>query len=112
MKKFYKLLWSPFVILILIYVLLIQGLFLPSQLQFYRFSDEYFYIYKYGKFISKSLVYIAFTLSLFYPLIIWLKEKENFRKKRILIFLGVIPALYFCLLLILPFILKIFEYSN
>ncbi|AUC84370.1 hypothetical protein CW731_03240 [Polaribacter sp. ALD11] len=109
MKKLIKFLFSPLVLFFLIYVFLIQGLFLPAKLQFYRSSENH--IYSYGNFISRSLVYVAFVLSFFYPLIIWLKEKENFRGKLLIVFLGTLPALYYFVLILLTILKKILKWS-
>ena len=107
----HKLLFSPLLVLILIYAFLIQGLFLPSTLQFYRFSEDTFYIYKYGNLISRCLVYIGFSISLLFPLILWFKERNKFKKNIILIFISFIPAMYYIILILLISLKKVSEYS-
>ncbi|MDB9723566.1 hypothetical protein OAA58_02700 [Polaribacter sp.] len=70
MKKLFDFLQAPVVVLIVIYGCIIQGLFIPSKLQFYTFSDLHSEGYKYGNFISRSFVYVGFALSLFYFLML------------------------------------------
>ncbi len=98
MKKLFQFIISPKVLLVLIFIFLAQGLLLKGQFEIYRFSDSKYYIYEYGTFISKGLVYIAFVMSFFYPLIIWLKTKIDFRKNLTSVIIGFLPALYFIVL--------------
>jgi hypothetical protein len=97
MRRFFQFILSPNVILVVIFVFLIQGLLLKGRFEIYRFSDQT-YIYKYGTLISRGLVYIALVLSFLYPLIIWSKAKNGFRKNLLLMFIGFLPALYFIIL--------------
>jgi len=96
MRKIYKLITSTKTLLITIYLFLALNLLLRGLgwLNSYRFSEQK-YIYEYGMLISKGLVYLAFGLSFLYPLIVWLKTKDDFRKNIILTIIGFIPALYF-----------------
>jgi hypothetical protein len=97
MRKLFKFISSPIVLILIIYSLLAQGLFLKGAFEVYRFSEKNYNIYKYSPLISKGLVYIAFIVSFLYPLIIWLKTKE-LKKHLVLIFIGFLPALYFLIL--------------
>jgi hypothetical protein len=99
MKKNFEFIISTKTLLIAIYLFLAQNLLLRwlGLLNSYRFSEQK-YIYEYGILISKGLVYLAILLSFLYPLIVWLKTKNDFRKNIALVIFGFIPALYFIIL--------------
>lgn len=97
MRRKLKFISSTKILLILIASFLIQGILFKGRFEIFKFSDHR-YLYEYGTFVSKVLVYIAFVLCFFYPLIVWLKTNNNFRKNLVLMILGFIPALYFILL--------------
>ena len=101
MRKFFEFIISTKTLLIAIYLFLAQYLLLsPGLINSYRFSEQK-YIYEYGILISKGLVYLAFGLSFLYPLIVWLKTKNDFRKNLLLVFFGFIPALYYIIVIII-----------
>lgn len=100
MRHNFQFLFSNKFILIFICIGLIQGLILPSQLEAFRFSEEQYYIYKYGNLISRALVYVAFIMSFLYPLMVWLrsKNKAQLKQNRVIMVLGFVPALYYIVL--------------
>lgn len=102
MRKFFEFIISTKTLLIAIYLFLAQYLLLRrlGLINSYRFSEQK-YIYEYGILISKGLVYLAFGLSFLYPLIVWLKTKNDFRKNLLLVFFGFIPALYYIIVTII-----------
>jgi hypothetical protein len=100
MKKLVQIIISSKIVLILIFVFLVQGIFLKGVFEVYRFSEQY-YIYKYGNLISKAFVYLAFILSFLYPIIFWFKNKEILKKDIILVIIGLCPAIYFMLIYLL-----------
>ena len=97
MRKIFEFITSPKRLLIAIYLFLFQYLLLKGKFEIYRFSEQS-YIYEYGILISKGLVYLAFILSILYPLILGIKDKKDFKKIIILAIIGFIPAL-FCIIL-------------
>jgi hypothetical protein len=97
MRKIFEFIISTKTLLITIYLFLAQKFNLRGLLNSFRFSEQK-YIYEYGILISKGLVYLAFLLSFLYPLIVWLKTKNDFRKNLVLVIFGFIPALYFIIL--------------
>ena len=96
MRKFLEFIISTKTLLITIYLFLAQKFLLRGLLNSFRFSEQK-YIYEYGILISKGLVYLSFL----YPLIVWLKTKNDFRKNLVLVIFGFIPALYFIILYML-----------
>ena len=101
MRKFFEFIISTKTLLIAIYLFLAQyHLLRPGLENSYRFSEQK-YIYEYGILISKGLVYLALGLSFLYPLIVWLKTKNDFRKNLLLVFLGFIPAIYYIIVTII-----------
>jgi hypothetical protein len=100
MRKFFEFIISTKTLLITIYLFLAQKFLLIGLLNSFRFSEQK-YIYEYGILISKGLVYLALVLSFLYPLIVWLKTKNDFRKNLVLVIFGFIPALYFIILYML-----------
>ena len=100
MRKFFEFIISTKTLLITIYLFLAQKFLLRGLLNSFRFSEQK-YIYEYGILISSGLVYLAFLLSFLYPLIVWLKTKNDFRKNLVLAIFGFIPALYFIILYML-----------
>lgn len=109
MKKKATYFTSKWIVLFIMYAFLIQSFIIPVKLAEYRFTENYFYVYKYGNVISRILVYIAFLLSVSYPLVIWLKEKKKCKENWIFLFLGTLPVLYYLLFFLLIFIVKIFR---
>ena len=97
MRRFFEFIISTKTLLITIYLFLAQKFLLRELFNSYRFSEQK-YIYEYGILISKGLVYLAFVLSFLYPLIVWLKTRNDFRKNLVLVIIGFIPALYFIIL--------------
>jgi len=97
MRKIFEFIISTKTLLITIYLFLAQKFLLRRFLNSFRFSEQK-YIYEYGILISSGLVYLAFLLSFLYPLIVWLKTKNDFRKNLVLAIFGFIPALYFIIL--------------
>ncbi len=93
MEKFFKFILRPGVSIIFIFLLLVLGMLLKGKFEIYRFNHQN--IYYYGKFISKGLVYLAFSWSFLYPIIMWFKQKDNFKKHLGLMILAFLPALYF-----------------
>lgn len=110
MKKIFESIISLKILLIAIYLFLAQNLLLRGLglLNSYRFSEQK-YIYEYGILISKGLVYLAFGLSFLYPLIVWLKTRNDIRKNLILVIFGFIPALYFIILYLLGICQQIYK---
>lgn len=102
MRKISKFITSINIVLVTIYLFLAQNLLIRGLgwLNSYRFSEQK-YIYEYGMLISKRLVYLAFGLSIAFPLIVWLKTRNNFRKHLVILSIGFIPGLYFITLYIL-----------
>ncbi len=89
-------------VLFFIFLFLAQYLILKGEFEMYRFSDKK-QVYEYGKYISKGFVYIGFILSFFYPLIVGLQNKKDFRKYIVWVILGFLPALYFVVLFALSY---------
>lgn len=88
-------------IFVSIFVFLVQYFFLPSLFQTFRFSDNTFFIYKYGRQVSRGLVYISLLISFLYPFLIWRKSKEYFKEHLVFVFIGFFPALYHIILYLL-----------
>lgn len=106
MKYNFHYIFSNKFILIFICFGLLQGLILPSQLEVFRFSEEHYYIYKYGNLISRAFVYVAFIMSFLYPLMVWLrsKNKAQLKQNRVIMILGSIPAIYYITLIVLSMV--------
>ena len=69
-----------------------------NYVQRFRFS-EYRWIYQYGKYLNLILVIGSLGWSLFHPLIVWSEKKPNWKKHLIWMIVGLIPIIYFVLMM-------------
>ena len=75
------------------------GFGLGELFESFRFSD-YRWIYRYGMLSSDLLVFGSIGWSLLHPIIIWSEKKSDLKKYLVWIFIGMIPILYFLLMMI------------
>lgn len=101
MKKILSFIFNPIISTLIIYGLLILCFFIPHWISSLRFSD-YKWIWSYGNKMIKALIYFLFSCSLILPMIIWLKNRNIFKKKLLWVVAGFLPAVYF----LTPFILS------
>ncbi|MCK0125982.1 hypothetical protein MWU76_16440 [Gelidibacter sp. F2691] len=85
---------APKLVLLFTYGCLVQYFFFKMFLNSYQYSEHHG-IYEYGLLISKGFVFVGFTLSFLFPLIVWLKTRADFNKQLPLLIVGFLPALYF-----------------
>ena len=101
MKRIFTFFLDYRLLLLLIYLFLLQYFFLRGKIAGYQLSNRETYIH--GKELSKGLVYVAFIISLLYPLIVWLQRKKDFKKNIVWLIVGFLPALYYIVLFMLSY---------
>lgn len=100
MRKILKFILFPKALFVLIFLLFVVGLLLKGRFEFIRFS-EYPYLHKYAKHIYRVFLYLSVGLSFLYPLIIWFKKRDDFKKHLLWTIIAFIPAIWFSILLVL-----------
>jgi len=85
---------------IIIISLFVVGIILNQSVEQYRYS-EIRWIYKYGKLISLIMTFGSIGWSLLHPIIIWSENRVNWKNYLLWIFLGMLPILYFTIMIII-----------
>jgi hypothetical protein len=89
---------SPKISTLLIWGILFLCLFTPGWIEVLRFG-EFRWIWKYGNLLTKVAVNLMLFWSLLLPILIWSKDKNNFKAKKVWVILVFIPFLYHLILL-------------
>ncbi|AVI50538.1 hypothetical protein C5O00_04885 [Pukyongia salina] len=92
--------YKPRLSTIIIISLFAVGVILNLSVEQYRYS-EFRWIYKYVKLISIIMTFGSIGWSLLHPIIIWSENKVNWKSYLLWIFLGMLPILYFTIMIII-----------
>ncbi len=102
--------YNPKLSSILIIVICLTGILIGIYVQRFRISD-YRWIYQYGSYLNMIMVLGSVGWSFFHPLIIWserkLDWKSEWKKKVIWVTIGLIPFLYFGVMMIITIFTKV-----
>lgn len=92
--------YKPRLSSIIIISLFVLGIILNQSVEQFRHS-EIRWIYKYGKLVSLIITFGSVGWSLLHPIIIWSENKVNWKNYLLWIFLGMLPILYFTIMIII-----------